>query len=187
MAAVLLAAGGGRRFEGESHKLLTPFRGRPLVAWALDAVVDAELDETIVVTGAVDLRDLVGDRAVTVLDNPRWAEGMATSLQCGVIHAADAGHDAVVVGLADQPMVAAASWRAVAAAVGDEHPIAVATYGGRRGNPVALHRTIWPRLPTEGDEGARRLIAGEPGLVVEVACEGSAADVDTEEDLRRWS
>ena len=68
----------------------------------------------------------------------RWAEGQATSLQAALAAAGDAGHDAVVVGLGDQPLVPPDAWRAVAAPPGATAPIAVATYGGRRRNPVRL-------------------------------------------------
>jgi molybdenum cofactor cytidylyltransferase len=177
-AAVLLAAGGGSRFGGDGHKLLAPFRGRPLVAWALEAA--AVLDELIVVTGAVELDLPAGARLVP---NPRWAEGQATSLAAGIDAAA--GHDAVVVGLGDQPLIPAEAWRLVAAAT--TTPIAVATYGGQRRNPVRLAAEVWPLLPRVGDEGARSLLRGRPDLVTEVACPGDPADVDTQEDLATWS
>ena len=178
-AALVLAAGGGSRFGGDGHKLLAPFRGRPLVAWALDAA--GVLDELLVVTGAVDIPLPEGAREVR---NERWAEGQATSLAAGVDAARVAGHDAVVVGLGDQPLVPSDAWRAVAASAS---PIAVATYGGRRRNPVRLAAAVWPLLPTEGDEGARSVIARRPDLVAEVACAGNPADVDTQEDLATWS
>jgi molybdenum cofactor cytidylyltransferase len=177
-AAVVLAAGGGSRFEGGVHKLLAPFRGRPLVAWVLEAA--DVLDELIVVTGAVELPLPPHAREVR---NPRWADGQATSLAAGI--AAAHAHDAVVVGLGDQPLVPAEAWRRVAAAVAT--PIAVATYGGQRRNPVRLAAEVWPLLPSTGDAGARALLRERPDLVTEVVCPGEPADVDTQEDLATWN
>lgn len=184
-AAVVLAAGGGTRFEGEGHKLRATVLGRPLVARAVEAACAAGLDEVFVVVGAVDVADVLPP-GVVVVANERWREGIATSLHAGVRAADAAGHDAVVVGLGDQPFVPASAWRAVADAA-QGRPIVVATYGGKRGNPVRLHRSVWPSLPVAGDEGARALFRGLPQLVGEVACEGESADVDTVEDLGRWS
>jgi CTP:molybdopterin cytidylyltransferase MocA len=187
IVAVVLAAGGGTRFAGDAHKLRTVMRGKPIVTWAVESAVAAGLGGTLVVTGAVDVDDLLpsGAAAIDVVRNERWAEGQATSLQCAIAWADERGCDAVVVGLGDQPFVSAGAWRAVAAV--DDRPIAVATYDGNRRNPVKLHRDVWPLLPVSGDEGARRVIAGNPDLVREVACGGDPADVDTVEDLEAWS
>ena len=186
LAAVVLAAGGGSRFAGQTHKLLAPLHGRPVVAWAVDAAVDASLDETVVVAGAVDLDELLRSRPLTLLRNDEWAAGIATSLAVAVDHAAAASHDAVVVGLGDQPLVTAGAWRAVASAAPGP-PIVVATYEGRRANPVRLDRSVWALLDRTGDEGARALMRRRPDLVGEVACDGSPLDVDTVEDLAEWS
>ncbi len=180
VAAVLLAAGGARRFEGATHKLLAPFRGRPLISWSVESALGAGLDDLVVVGGAFPLDDVVPSGATLVL-NDRWRLGIASSLSVGIDRCRSRGHDAVVVGLADQPLVPSSAWRAVA--LGDHSPVVVATYGGERRNPVRLHRSIWAMLPTSGDEGARALIREHPDLVAEVACDGDPTDVDTVEDL----
>jgi CTP:molybdopterin cytidylyltransferase MocA len=182
--AVVLAAGAGARFGGVGHKLLTPLRGKAVVRWAVEHAAGAGLP-VAVVQGAVDLSDVLAGLDVELVANDAFAEGQATSLQAGVSWAAAQGHDAMVVGLGDQPGIPTSAWAAVAAATGS--PIAVATYGGRRRNPVRLAAEVWPLLPTSGDEGARSLLLGRPDLVVEVACDGEPHDIDTTEDLERWS
>lgn len=186
VAGVVLAAGAGERFRrsgGEGLKQRALIAGVASVRRVLDAALAAGLDDVVLVQGADDLADLTPS-GVMVLDNPRWSEGLATSLQVALAHLA--GHQAVVVGLADQPGVLTAAWAAVAS-VPDEPPIAVATYDGRRANPVRLARAVWPLLPVTGDEGARAVMRGRPELVREVPCTGDPHDIDTLEDLHRWS
>lgn len=182
-AAVVLAAGGSTRFRGDGHKLLADFRGRPLWAWAVDAAAHAGLDALFVVTGAVGLDPLPAGAVAVHHDG--WAAGQAGSLRAGWQAAEHAGHDAVVVGLADAPLVPATAWQRVAAATAT--PIAVADFDGRRRPPVRLAAEVWPLLPTEGDEGAKALLAARPDLVTPVRCSGEPADIDTLEDLDRWS
>lgn len=186
--AVLLAAGGGSRFAGAHHKLLQPLAGKPMVRWALEAVAEAGLSPIFMVTGAVDLSDVMSDPLpntpeVVVVHNPGWQRGMASSLQAALDVARERELEAVVVGLGDQPGIAPSAWRAVADA---QSPLAVATYDGERRNPVRIHAELWSHLPIDGDEGARSLIRQRPELVTEVACEGIADDIDTVDDVQRW-
>lgn len=181
--AVVLCAGEGARYVAPDggHKLLAGFRGRPLVCWALDHAVEAALDVTLAVTGAVDLAPVMPS-GVVVVENPDWRQGIASSLQRAVAAARELGLAAIVVGLGDQPLVPATAWRAVAAS---EAPIAVATYAGARRNPVKLSSSVWDELPSSGDEGARALMRRRPELVEEVPCEGDPVDVDTVGDLEQ--
>lgn len=189
--AVVLAAGAGSRFTGPTHKLLARLGRDATGSDSLDTVSGraigaaraAGIGPVVVVVGAIDLPADVTAGCV-IVRNPNWAEGQATSVQSAVTAAREQGADAVVIGLADQPFVTPDAWRAVAAATS---PIAVATYDGVRGNPVRLHESVWSLLPVSGDSGARDLIRLRPELVSEVACPGSSADIDTQEDLDSWT
>ncbi len=193
VAGVILAGGEGSRFVGSQHKLTASIGGQAVLALAVNAahqaLVDGAFDELIVVSGALDgpeLSEVLGDNAdrVTLVENRRWRGGQSTSLRAAISYAQSVGHEAIVVGLGDQPFVPAAAWGAVASAVG---PIVTATFDGKRRPPVKLEASVWDLLPVTGDHGARHLIASRPDLVNEVVCEGNAADIDTQEDLRRWN
>jgi molybdenum cofactor cytidylyltransferase len=180
---VLLAGGAGTRFIGSTHKLLAPFRSRRVIDWSIDAIRTAGL-EPWVVWGALADDPPPLDDDVVVLFNKRWAEGMSTTLHVATTRASELGLPAIVVGPADQPLIPAAAWRALADA---QSPIAIATYDGKRANPVRLASEIWSELPDTGDFGARHLIRMRPELVLEVPCPGNPADIDTREDLERWN
>jgi CTP:molybdopterin cytidylyltransferase MocA len=184
IGAVVLAAGRGERFGDRRPKQRADFRGRPLVTWAIDAAIDSAVGPVAVVEGATPLADLVPP-GVSVLPNPDAHLGLATSLAVALRWADEQQLDAVVVGLGDQPLVPGSAWRAVASET--TTPIAVASYGGRPRNPVRLAREVWSLLATTGDEGARPLLRERPDLVTAIACEGDPVDIDTEEDLARWS
>ena len=193
LVAALLAGGGGTRFEASdgSHKLVAMLPANStepaesVVERAVRHIRHAGIGHVVIVTGSWS--PTAAQRAslddTTIVANDAWRDGQITSVRVALDAAAEVGAERVVIGLADQPFVTADAWRTVAATPG---PIVVATYGGRRGNPVALDRAIWPLLPDHGDEGARALMRIRPDLVREVACSGSPADIDTAEDLRRW-
>ena len=184
--AILLAAGGGTRFAGAEHKLTALISGRAVCAWSLQHLLEAEFRHVVVVTGAVDLSVALDPSnfkiksAFSIIHNPRWQSGLASSLQSGIDFARNLGAQAVVIGLADQPAVLATAWLSVAAS---SAPLAVATYNGVRGNPVRLHAELWQLLPQTGDDGARLLFKSHRDLIEEIPCSGSAQDVDTLADL----
>ncbi len=192
--AALLAGGAGTRFERPdgTHKLAAGLAAtstecaETVFARALRHVRLAGIGPIVVVTGSWSPpHEQMSEQAedVTIVPNHRWAEGQMTSVRAALDVASDLGVERIVIGLADQPFVTPDAWRTVATGPG---PITVATYAGRRGNPVGLDRSVWDLLPEDGDEGARALMRIRPDLVREVACSGSPADIDTAEDFRRW-
>jgi molybdenum cofactor cytidylyltransferase len=160
-----------------------------MVAWALDAAVASGLSPVVLVVGhqgeAVAREAAADDRHVTVVPAPHWADGISQSLRAALdALSTDLTVDAVCVGLADQPRVGAEAYRRVAAAADAGTALAVATYDGRRANPVAISRSLWPRARAlTGDAGARQLMDGRE-LEVDCTGTGDPADVDTLDDLR---
>jgi CTP:molybdopterin cytidylyltransferase MocA len=187
----VLAAGRGARFGGDVPKPLALLAGEPLLAHALTAARGSGIGPVLVVA-ADDAVAAAVPADVAVVRNDAPERGIASSLQCA-IRGVEAWPDdgagpvgALVVGLADQPLVGAQAYRRVAAAYDDGARLAVATYGGVPGNPVLVAREHWPEaLALTGDEGARVLLRRHGAT--EVPCDGTGAptDVDTPEDLAR--
>ena len=184
--AIVLAAGAGSRFGG--GKLLARLGGRPIIETVLDNLREAPVDKTIVVVGAdaQRLREVCVRYGVRTVTNREWERGQSRSFLAGL---RECGGRAAVVLLGDQPFVGADAVERLVAAFAQGANVAVATYGGKRRNPVLFSREVWPLLEAElaGDEGARSVLRRHPELVVEVPCEGvgDPTDVDTREDLRR--
>ncbi|MCZ2858935.1 nucleotidyltransferase family protein [Blastococcus sp. VKM Ac-2987] len=180
VAAVVLAAGGGRRYG--MPKALVEYEGSLLVERAV-ATAAAACDPVLVVLGAraVDVWRSASLGDAVVLANKDWETGMASSLRTGLdgLRGWPGRVDAALVTLVDMPGMTAEALAAVAATAAPD-ALAVATYDGVRGHPVLLGRDHWAGVgeTATGDEGARRYLAGRD--VVEVDCTGLAdpADLD---------
>ncbi|MBQ0987937.1 NTP transferase domain-containing protein [Streptomyces sp. F63] len=85
VAGLLLAAGGGRRLGGRPKALL-PHRGRPLVEYAARALRDGGCEPVHVVLGAAEeeVRARAELPGCVLVGNPRWEEGMGSSLRTGL-------------------------------------------------------------------------------------------------------
>jgi nicotine blue oxidoreductase len=143
----------------------------------------AGTDPVLLVTGAAP----VAADAV-IVHNPAWATGMGSSLQAGLRALPDV-ITAVVICLADQPLVSAETVRRLIRAHDQGATVAVAAYDGQPRNPVLISREHWPEViaSATGDAGARPFLRAHPDLVtlVESSDTGSADDIDTPEDLAR--
>jgi CTP:molybdopterin cytidylyltransferase MocA len=191
VAGVLLAAGEGSRFG--QPKALVELNGQTLAERGVGLLRAGGADPILVVTGAVPLEL---DGTVTV-DNPQWRTGMGSSLRAalqaltGAACQPDSDTDigAVVVALADQPLVGAEAVARLIAAYRDGASVAVAAYDGRPRNPVLLAREHWPEViaTATGDQGARTFLRARPELVTLVECgdTGRPDDIDTPADLAR--
>ena len=178
VAAVVLAAGGGRRYG--MPKALVEYEGSLLVERAV-RTARAVCDPVLVVLGAqaVDVwrqADLGGS---AVLANKDWESGMASSLRVGLegLRGWPDQVDAALITLVDMPGMTPEALERLRHE-GSPGVLAVATYDGVRGHPVLLGREHWAGVieTVTGDEGARRYLAAHD--VLEIDCTGLADPTD---------
>jgi CTP:molybdopterin cytidylyltransferase MocA len=179
ITVALLAAGRATRFGG--GKVDAPCAGRPLALWAVEAVSAAGLAPGVCVTRPEAPRFLASASGWRRVINPRPQDGLAGSL-AGAARAAEAnGSTALLVVLADMPLVTPAHLATLAAQDG----IAATRYAsGRPGVPALFPRTLFGMLgEAQGDRGASHLLAGVENLVLVEPEPGTLLDVDTPENL----
>ena len=188
VTGLVLAAGRSTRM-GLDNKLLAEIAGKPMVVHAVDAMIASSTDPVIVVTGheANAVRRALGDRNVTFVHNPDYADGLSTSLGAG-LDALPEKAAGVLIGLGDMPRIRSADIDRLIAAFdpAEGRAICVPTVAGKRGNPVLFATEFLPEMrDVEGDVGARHLIGAHHDRVCEVEMDDDAAliDVDTRDAL----
>ena len=186
---VVLAAGRSTRFAaGRVSKLLALVGDTPLVRLAVNAALDAQVGEVVVITGdrSDDVARSLAGLPARVVREPRFGDGMATSLGRGVRELSAA--DAIIVTLGDVPGVLPETYRRIAArwqATGAT--IVVPRYADATAPapPTLFGSALFDDLlALRGDIGARSVIARNASAVVEEPIEWPAPrDVDTLDDL----
>ncbi len=188
VAAILLAAGSASRFGSDKLLHLLP-HGIPIAAQSvrhLKAVFEERL-LAVVRPDATTLADLLRKEGCEVVACERAAEGMGASLACGV-RAADAAAPAgaYLVALADMPFIRPSSIAAVRDELLKGAPLVAPYFRARRGHPVGIASLFREELlRLQGDEGAKRLLAGHASDIVKVPVGDPAVlrDIDTPGDL----
>ncbi len=192
IAAIVLAAGRSSRMAG-THKLLLELDGVPLLARAVDAVLESAVAQLVLVVlghRSAAVRTALGVREVRTVYAEGAADGLAASLRAG-LQDLPGGLDAVLVALGDMPLVRPGTIRALADTFSQsrlESPIIVPKHDGRLGNPVLWHATHVASLKAlTGDRGGRAVLENSPGQVVVVPTDdpGVLIDVDVVADLAR--
>jgi molybdenum cofactor cytidylyltransferase len=193
VGAVLLAAGAGSRL-GHKPKSLLELGGVPLIRRQLVALSGAGVDEVVVVLGhhAELIDPVVQSFPVTVVRNLRPDDGQVSSQRIGL--AALGGKlDAVIVALADQPLLNAQDITALIGAFKKRPEGAQVVFPmvkGERGNPVMLSNEVREQiLAGQANVGCRQWQAAHANAVFPFITDNHRykVDIDTPEDLARFA
>jgi molybdenum cofactor cytidylyltransferase len=186
VAAVVLAAGRSTRM-GE-NKMLADIGGEPLIRRTVRTVLRSQARPVIVVAGhqREALAAALAGLDISLIDNPRYGEGLSTSLIAG-IGAVPPEASGALVALGDMPLVDAGIVDALISRFA-EMPMAgavVPVHAGEWGNPVLIARKLFAGIAAlEGDAGARKLLKGrEDVLELETQDPSILIDADTPDAL----
>ena len=198
IAAIVLAAGGARRFGSDKRRHLID--GVPMLTRTLRTYRRVFATVVAVIRpGEPAIADLATSTGCQVVEATEARLGQSRSLAAGVTALTrrtcltrprrDATLiDGIVIGLADMPFVKAETLRRLADAMNESPDDIVRPRShGRSGNPVGFPKRLFEDLThLEGDQGARELVASHRAVVyVDVDDRGVLVDVDRPESLHR--
>lgn len=121
------------------------------------------------------------------LINPEWAEGMGSSLRCGVTAAQESGAKGVLLLVCDQPGLTVDHLRNLLRLHGESRSAIVSSeYGGRSGVPAVFAEGLFPELlQIRGDQGARGVIDKHRSQAQVLPWPEGELDLDSAEQLRK--
>lgn len=185
--AVVLAAGLSTRMG--TQKLLLPFGGTTVIGRIVDQILASAVAEVVVVVGHEGERVAaeLASRSARVVHNPDYADGMLSTVRCGL--RALGPCEGVLVALGDQPSITSALVDELVAA----YPrcgkgILLPVHEGRRGHPLLFADRYRQEVLTRYDKvGLRGLMLSHPEDVFElsVSSDSVLSDMDYPEDYRR--
>ena len=188
LEAIVLAGGASVRFGGD--KLLAPYRGAPLIRFAVTAALAAPVTRVILATGPDDrLREdtaHVPDSRLVIVQASDATEGVAATLRAGVMALA-ADTVGAFIFLGDMPRIPHDLAQTLADLL-PGHAAAAPFHRGVRGHPVLFSRSLFATLAgLSGDRGAGAVLDRLDARLarVDVDDDGVVFDVDHRADLER--
>ena len=173
---------------GEPKQLLT-YKGQSLMRRVTETALALQRGPVVVVLGA-NREQIVPELAglpVTLVDNPRWPTGQASSLKTGLaaLYLTHKDVDAVLVLHTDQPLVSVGLLIHMLEVWRDEAKSIVACrYDTQVSVPALFSRDyIAQLLQLEGDKGVKWVIVKHRSDCAEVPFEAGAIDLDSKRDV----
>jgi molybdenum cofactor cytidylyltransferase len=181
---IILAAGSSSRLGRPKQNLL--FGGKTLLQHTIDMAHDTAYRPIIVVLGAnkEKIETTCQDNRLTIVYNPDWAEGMASSIRIGIATIQQHQIDHVIIMLCDQPFVNSELVNAlVEKQLQADKPIIACSYNETVGVPALFSRLLFDELlQLKGHDGAKKILKLHSKDIATIPFEKGAIDIDTPAD-----
>jgi molybdenum cofactor cytidylyltransferase len=176
-------------------KQLLRYAGETLLSRTIRVGLETPCRPLIVVLGsdAKTLQEGINLSAARIVVNQAWAEGMSSSIRCGLraLQAETVDKiDAAIFMLSDQPLITGGIIRRLVDAYDSGQTLLVASKyeaDGEKtlGVPALFSRMLFPELmELRGAQGAKRVIERHAAAATVITVPEAAFDVDTADDYR---
>jgi molybdenum cofactor cytidylyltransferase len=184
---IILAAGSSSRLGMPKQNLV--YKGETLLKRAIETAAKSVCEPVIVVLGANEdiIKPTIELNNVSIIHNPRWREGMASSIRSGIgeLQIIAPKADSVILMLCDQPFVDTSLLDQLIQKNSSKGVIASA-YNDTIGPPVLFDAAYFNELLSlKGQEGAKKLLLKHLDDVVTVPFPLGRVDIDTVEDFEK--
>lgn len=184
----ILAAGSSSRM-GEPKQLLR-LGGETLLDKSVAAAINSRCSPIVLTLGA-NYREILHktelSKAVTVVINEQWQEGLSTSVRLAVEKATSLDPElaAIILMLCDQPFVTSSSINQLIDAQESSGKLIVTShFGGVFGPPALFHRSLFGELTNiSGDTGAKLIVQKHLDQSTFVEFPPGSIDIDCPADL----
>ncbi|MGZ3755920.1 MAG: nucleotidyltransferase family protein [Mucilaginibacter sp.] len=186
---IILAAGASSRLGQPKQNLV--FQGKTLLQRAIENAITSVCETVVVVLGgnAGAIQPVIANQPVSVIFNPDWQKGMASSIRCGLVELQRISPtvSSALLMLCDQPFADAKVLnQLVLEKTNSDMLIVASSYSGTTGTPALFDKSLFPELlALTGQEGAKKLLAKHTDKALAVPFASGAIDIDTMADYER--
>ena len=184
IVGILLAAGQSTRFG--SNKLLHPLnKSKSIGQQSAHNLIQACPNSIAVINNTSStLAESLSDTGLKIIENTEAAQGMGSSIACGVQASADA--DAWLIVLADMPFIQTQTIKKIIQNFKENKCIIAATYLHQQGHPVLFSQHFFKALTQlNSDNGAKNILNNNSEFIklIEINDPGILQDIDLMKDL----
>jgi molybdenum cofactor cytidylyltransferase len=187
ISILILAAGSSSRLG--QPKQLVIFEEQTLIERIIQTALSVSEKVSVVLGANIDLikprLEAFTDR-INIIENPKWQEGMGTSISLGVEKLASKS-DGILILLTDQPLISQVLLQKMMQTFAErKFPIVACNYGEQLGVPILFDKSFFPELMSlKGEQGARIFLQNYSEKIASISFRDGLFDIDTPFDLEK--